>query len=114
METGRGLTDKRPIIIEKSDQVHGNILDGPAPDQEPKFRTREAYDMAQTTVKNVLIPSSGVPDGAAGQGPRSGTQATMDLSTSKPPPRMRGEVASQPHDEDDSDDDRLGGIVVDD
>eukprot|EP00959_Pyramimonas_sp_CCMP1952_P109607 2292768-Pyramimonas_sp.AAC.1 len=68
METGRTPTGKRPII-EKPDQVYSNILGCTTPDQEPKFPMREAYEVAQTTVKNVLISPSGVPDGTADQGP---------------------------------------------
>eukprot|EP00959_Pyramimonas_sp_CCMP1952_P415943 8714573-Pyramimonas_sp.AAC.1 len=85
MGTGRTQAGKRPII-EKSDQVYSDILDGTAPGQESKFLMREAYEIAQTTAKHVLIPPSGAPDGPAGQGTRLGSQATQsfgegDLST---------------------------------
>eukprot|EP00959_Pyramimonas_sp_CCMP1952_P366460 7675216-Pyramimonas_sp.AAC.1 len=62
METGRTPAGKCPII-EKSDQVHSNMLDGTAPDQGPKFPTREAYEIAQTKAKNAITPPSGAPDG---------------------------------------------------
>eukprot|EP00959_Pyramimonas_sp_CCMP1952_P120372 2517123-Pyramimonas_sp.AAC.1 len=118
METGRTPASKRPIT-EKSDQVHSNILDGTAPDREPKVPMREADEIAQTTVKHVLIPLSGVPDGPAGQGTRLGSQATQSFdgggpSTSTPPPPARGEAAPRPQEGDDSDDDGPGGSIVDD
>eukprot|EP00959_Pyramimonas_sp_CCMP1952_P219331 4585861-Pyramimonas_sp.AAC.1 len=109
METGRAPAGKRPII-EKSDQVYSNILDGIAPYQEPRCPMREEYDIAQTKVKNVVIPPGGSSDGPAGQGARLGSQATQsfgdrDPGAPRPPPPARGEAAPPPMDDDDSDDD---------
>eukprot|EP00959_Pyramimonas_sp_CCMP1952_P303618 6353820-Pyramimonas_sp.AAC.1 len=83
METGRAPTGKRPIVG-KSDQVYSNILDGTAPRQEPKFSMREAYEIAQTKVKNVVVPPGGPSDGPAGQGTPSGSQATQSFGDRGP------------------------------
>eukprot|EP00959_Pyramimonas_sp_CCMP1952_P436307 9136465-Pyramimonas_sp.AAC.1 len=90
METGRTPAGKR-LIIEKADQVCSNILDGTVPDQVPKCPMREAYEIAQITVKNATIPSGSAPDGAAGHEPKPRPQAAVDPGPSKPPPLTRGE-----------------------
>eukprot|EP00959_Pyramimonas_sp_CCMP1952_P028648 601019-Pyramimonas_sp.AAC.1 len=62
---------------------------------------------------NVTIPSGSVPGGTAGHEPEPRPQSAVGPGPSKPTPRTRDEVASQ-LDEDDSDDDGLRGVVVDD
>eukprot|EP00959_Pyramimonas_sp_CCMP1952_P264925 5539655-Pyramimonas_sp.AAC.1 len=62
-----GLEARKRPIIEKSDQVCSNISDGAAQYQDPKFPLREAYEIAQTTGKNVVIPPGGFSGGPAGQ-----------------------------------------------
>eukprot|EP00959_Pyramimonas_sp_CCMP1952_P064303 1342872-Pyramimonas_sp.AAC.1 len=61
METGRTPSGKLPII-EQPYQVYSNVLDGTAPCQEPKLPMLEAYEIAQTKVKNVVIPPGGSPE----------------------------------------------------
>eukprot|EP00959_Pyramimonas_sp_CCMP1952_P016448 348937-Pyramimonas_sp.AAC.1 len=80
---------------------------------------REACDIAQTKVKNVVIPPGGSSDGPAGQGTRLGSRATQSLGdrdpgAPTPPPPARGEAAPPTRDEDDSDDDGPVGVIVDD
>eukprot|EP00959_Pyramimonas_sp_CCMP1952_P061395 1283035-Pyramimonas_sp.AAC.1 len=58
MESGRAPEGKRPII-EKSDQVYGNILGGTAEDQYLQFPLRKACEKAMTEVRSVTIPPAG-------------------------------------------------------
>ena len=55
MVTARTPDGKKPLI-ERSDQVYSNILDGTAESQEPSFPMRVAYDKAMTEVSKVVIP----------------------------------------------------------
>eukprot|EP00959_Pyramimonas_sp_CCMP1952_P145876 3054329-Pyramimonas_sp.AAC.1 len=80
---------------------------------------REAYEIAQTKVKSVVIQTSGPSYGPAGQGARLGSQATQsfgdgDPGAPKTPPPARGEAAPPPRDDADFDDDGPGGVIVDD
>eukprot|EP00959_Pyramimonas_sp_CCMP1952_P111073 2323659-Pyramimonas_sp.AAC.1 len=77
-----------------------------------------AYEIAQTKVKNVVIPPGGPCDGPAGRGARLGSQATQsfgdrDPGVPTPPPPARCEAAPPPTDDEDSDDDGPGRVLVD-
>eukprot|EP00959_Pyramimonas_sp_CCMP1952_P090001 1884060-Pyramimonas_sp.AAC.1 len=60
------------------------MLDGTAPDQEVKFSMREAYEIAQTKVKNVVIPPGRPPGGSACQGAPLESQATQSRADRDP------------------------------
>eukprot|EP00959_Pyramimonas_sp_CCMP1952_P111096 2324082-Pyramimonas_sp.AAC.1 len=49
MGTGRTPAGKRPIV-EKSDQVYSDVLDGTVPDREPKFPMREACEIVPSRI----------------------------------------------------------------
>jgi len=112
METGMTPEGKRPII-EKSDQVYSNILDGTADDREIKFPLRAAYEKAMTEVKSVSIPPPADHAVSDGRGQSSGSHAAQpfcdeDPGMPIPPPPAGGEVAPV-SDPDESDDDGPGG-----
>eukprot|EP00959_Pyramimonas_sp_CCMP1952_P321466 6726901-Pyramimonas_sp.AAC.1 len=80
---------------------------------------REAYEIAQTKVKHIVVPPSGPFDGPADRGARLGSQATQSFGDRNPgepklPPPARCEAAPPLRDDGDSGDDGPGGVIVDD
>ena len=109
METGRTPEGKRPII-EKSDQVYSNLLDGTAKDQEPHFPLREAYEKAMTEVRSVTVPPTGLASSEEGSEHAAKPFSARDPALVMPPPPEEGEAAPQPDSEaEDDDDDGPGG-----
>ena len=108
MESGRTPEGKRPII-EKSDQVYSNILDGTAKDQEPHFPLRVAYEKAMTEVRSVTVPPTGQAGSEEGSAHTAKPFCAEDPGLVMPPPPEEGEAAPQHASEAESDDDEGPG-----